>query len=257
MLTNHNPSLAGIVIYCLFVASAMAQNGGSAANSRGKTSAEKLQEYGIELSEPSLLAALSNSTPKVRVLAAMQLAADNDIDAIPAIERAFTYEENPLARVTLAVALESLHEPNGVDHLQAMCADTSLPIEVVFRATQALEVLNIASGGCADALLHSLNQSSDRDYRDSTVSVLPAVYRYVTPDKAEQILEKITNLLSDKTQQPSVRLTAGQALAQVGNPSSVQVIREAVLEETDPVMQASFQDDLHVFETHSDQKGQR
>jgi HEAT repeat protein len=216
MLVNRSPSLAGIVIGCLFAASAMAQNGGSAANSRGKTSAERLQEYGIELSESSLLAALSNSTPKVRLLAAMQLAADNDIDAIPAIERAFTYEENPLARVTLAVALGSLHEPRGVDYLQAMCADTAVPIEVLIRATEALEVLNIASGSCADALLHSLNQSSDRDYRDSTVSVLPLVYPFVTPGKADQIVEAITKLLSDKSQQPSVRLAAGHAIEEIG-----------------------------------------
>ena len=87
MLGNRTVQLIGIIICSCVAPPLTAQNGGISSSSLGKTSAEELRSYGIELSEPSLLAALRNANPRVRALAAHQLQSDRDTDAIPAIER--------------------------------------------------------------------------------------------------------------------------------------------------------------------------
>src|SRR6202012_2248743 len=130
------------------------------SSGRGKTSAEELKSYGIELSEPSLLAALRNANPRVRMLAAHQLQSDRDTDALPTIESALSVEKDPRVGVGIATALSAIHDPKGTEYLQAMCADTTQPIRVVFEAAQMLQLLDAPSGGCADAVLGSLNRTS-------------------------------------------------------------------------------------------------
>jgi len=248
MLVNRTAWLIEIILCSCVVTSLTAQNGDMTGGGRGKTTAEELKSYGIELSEPSLLAALRNSNPRVRVLAAHQLQGDHDTDAIPAIDSALSVEKDPLAGVRIATALSAMHDPKGTEYLQAMCADTRQPTRVVFEATQMLQLLDVPSGGCADAVLESLNTTSDIDYRDVVLSLLPAIYPEVSHEQAVRILQVIENLLRDTTQQPSVHLAAGQALAQIGLPSSVEVVQEAISRENDPVVRASFQSDLDVLE---------
>ncbi|MGA7316887.1 MAG: HEAT repeat domain-containing protein [Silvibacterium sp.] len=251
MLVNHAAWLIEIILCSCVATSLTAQNGGISSSGRGKSPAEELQSYGIELSQSSLLAALRNLNPRVRMLAAHQLQSDHDTDAIPAIESALSVEKDPRAGVGIATALSAMHDPKGTEHLQAMCADTTQPIRVVFDATQMLQLLDAPSGGCADAVLGSLNRTSDRDYRDVILSLLPAIYPEVSHEQAVRILQAIENLLRDTTQQASVRLAAGQALAQIGVPSSVEVVREAMSRENDPVIRASLQSDLNMLEKKS------
>ena len=251
MLVNHTAWLIEIILCSCVATSLAAQNGGMSSNDRGKSSSEELQSYGIELSQPSLLAALRNSNPRVRMLAAHQLQSDHDTDAIPAIESALSAEKDPRTGVGIATALSAFHDPKGTEYLQAMCADSTQPIRVVFEATQMLQLLDAPSGGCADAVLGSLNSANDRDYRDAVLSLLPDIYREVSHEQAVRILQATENLLSDTTQQPSVRLAAGHALAQIGLPSSVEVVQEAISRENDPVVRASFQSDLNMLEKKS------
>jgi HEAT repeat protein len=251
MLRNHAAWLIEIILCSCVATSLMAQNGGMSSNDRGKSPAEELRSYGIELSEPSLLATLQNSNPRVRMLAAHQLQGDGDADAIPAIQSALSAEKDPRAGVGIATALSAMHDPKGTEYLQAMCADTTQPIRVVFEATQMLQLLDAPSRGCADALLESLNRTSDRDYRDVVLSLLPAIYPEVSKELSVRILHVIQNLLTDTTQQPSVRLAAGHTLAQIGVPSSVEVVQEAISMENDPVIRASLQSDLNMLEKKS------
>jgi HEAT repeat protein len=144
-----------------------------------------------------------------------------------------------------------MHDPKGTEYLHAMCADTTQPIRVVFEATQMLQLLDAPSGSCADEVLGSLNRTSDRDYRDVVLSLLPAIYPEVSNEQAIRILQAIEKLLRDTTQQPSVRLAAGQALAQIGLPSSVEVVQEALSRENDPLIRASLQADLNKLEKKS------
>jgi HEAT repeat protein len=251
MLLNPTAWLIEIILCSCVVTSLAAQKEDISGSNRGKTTAEELQSYGIEFSERSFVAALRNSNPRVRVLAAHQLQSDHDADAIPAIESALSDEKDPRAGVGIATALSALHDPRGTEYLQAMCADTTQPIRVVFDAAQMLQVLDAPSAGCADVLLESLNSANDRDYRDVILSLLPAIYPEVSGEHAVRILETIQNMLKDTTQQPSVRLAAGQALAQIGVPSSAEVVRDALLREDDPVVRASLKSDLNMLEKRS------
>ncbi|MGA7860160.1 MAG: hypothetical protein WCA11_19645, partial [Terracidiphilus sp.] len=62
---------------------------------RPRPLAEALRSHGVtDLSEKSLLAALKNSDPAVRSLAANKLAEDGYADAGPSIEAALTDEKN-------------------------------------------------------------------------------------------------------------------------------------------------------------------
>lgn len=235
-----------ILIGCLFALLSIAQENNSVASHRGKSSAEALRDYGIELTEPSLVAALGNPNPKVRVDAAMVLAEVRDFDKIPAIQRAFAAEQNSMTRLGLASALASLHDASGIQYLQATCANSASSAREVFPALWALDALSLPSSGCADNLLSLIDR--DVDERDALLSLLPDVYRGATPEDSERILKTAEGMLLDVNQQPSVRLAAGSSLAQMGAPSSVETIRSALSREADPTMRSSFELNLRTIE---------
>ena len=213
-------------------------------SSRGKTSAEALREYGIDLSEPALLKALKNPNGRIRILAAHQLANDNDADAVPAVEQAFVDERESMARVGIATALVSLHDPNGAKDLEAMCIDGKLPIQSVVAATQMLQMLFISSGVCLPRVLQSLANPAEIDYRDVTISLLPSTSRGLSSEQTVNIVATIEHFLLDQRQQPAVRLQAGNALAEMGSSSSTGVLQTALTNEKDATMRSSFQADL-------------
>jgi HEAT repeat protein len=89
----------------------------------------------------------------------------------------------------------------------------------------------------------------DKDYRNTAVTLLPALYRESTPEQAARIVTTIEEMLADRAQDPSVRVRAGNALAEIGQPSSVEVISEAISETDDPVLKASLERNLNALET--------
>ncbi|RZU43082.1 hypothetical protein BDD14_4702 [Edaphobacter modestus] len=72
-----------------------------------------LCEPGVDASEPSLIAALKNSNPEVRSLAAAELAEKHEDLAKPAIENALSAETNTRARIDIAASLVSMSDPVG------------------------------------------------------------------------------------------------------------------------------------------------
>jgi HEAT repeat protein len=247
-MIRHANWLIGTMATCLFLTPAGAQNGGAITSSRGSTSAEALRSYGVELSEQSLLVALCNVNPKIRALAADQLSHDHHFDAIPAIERAFSIEKDPMTRVGIAAALVAMHDPTGAEHLQTMCSDPAQSIRIVFEATQMLQLFGQSSGGCAAAILGSVNRVGDADYRAVVLSLLPTIYREVPGNQTNRIVSVIENLLSDETQQPAVIIAASSALSQIGSASSVEVVRGAIVREKEPAVRASLEEDLAALE---------
>jgi HEAT repeat protein len=248
MSHNRSARLFG-TMSCLCVAVvAIGQKGALDKSSRGKTSAEELTALGINLSEPSLLNALSNTNPRVRMLAAYQLEDSQYVDSTAAIEHALSVEKDPMTRVGIATALAGLHDPQGIEHLQTMCADTAVPIRAVIAAAQMLQILNSSNIGCTDTFLKSLTNDREKDYRDVTLSLLPALYRESTPEQSNLIVTAIQKLLRDRTQEPAVRMAAGDALAEIGLPSSSEVIREAVSQEADSTVRASLESNLNALE---------
>jgi HEAT repeat protein len=240
--------LVEITICLCFAVSTWGQNPEFSASSRGKTSAEELTALSIDLSEPSLLDALSNTSPRVRWLAAGQLLAGHHVDATSAIERALSVERDPMTRVGMATSLAGFHDPQGIEHLQTMCADTTVPIQPLISAAQSLENFNSSNAGCTDVLLDDLTNDRDKDYRNTTVTLFPALYKESTPEQAARIVNVIETVLADKTQDSSVRLVAGNTLAEIGSPSSQDAMMQAISQAENPVLRKSLERNLSALE---------
>jgi HEAT repeat protein len=160
---NYVSRLSSLAVICsLFFRAAIAQ-GIPPVSHRGRSSAEALNSYGIDVSKESLLAALSNANPRVRVLAADQLAYQHDSDAVPAIEQAYSVEKDSMTRVGIAAALSSLKDPAGVEFLQTICRDGTSPIKTTIAAAQMLELFDASGKECIDIIISSLTRPADAD----------------------------------------------------------------------------------------------
>jgi HEAT repeat protein len=208
------------------------------------TLTEALRASGIDTAPASLIAALKNNDPYLRSLAAHKLAEDRIREAIPLIESALAAEANPRARIGLAGALAAFDDPKGVEQLQAICSDSTLPIAVTIESATYLEMAHFPSAACVDTILNALKIDSSAPDRDSAISVLAAIYREASPDQASRILVAIEGLLKDPAQQMNVHLMASHALAQIGASSSIGAFNVAILRERDPNMKAWIQADL-------------
>lgn len=215
------------------------------------TVAEALKDRGINRAPASLTAALRNSDPYVRSLAANMLAQDRDLEEVPQIEAALTVETDPQARIGISGALSSLHDPKGAESLWAMCTDPKLPIRFVIESASHLQLLRLPSGICADTIIDSLIIESDASYRDYALNSLPPMYKEVSPSQQARILAAVEGLLKDPAQQTNVRLAAGHALTQIGSLSSVDAFNAAILREKDANMKRWLQDDLNALRRSS------
>lgn len=231
-----------------FLAFGITQAQTTLINSRGKTTAEVLRDYGIGSSEPSLLKALQNPNARIRVLAAHQLAVNLDKGAIPAVEHAFQEERDSMARVGIATAMASLHDPNGLEHLQEICADNAGEVKAAITAVQMIQMLRGIPAGCTDAMLNRLQEAGSKDYRDAIIPMLADLYSTATNDQAAKIVSGIEQMLTDKDQQPSIKLAAGQSLAQIGVSSALPALKYAVSTERDAVVSAALKNDLEVLQ---------
>jgi hypothetical protein len=211
--------LLKVLAVCLFVAAQAAQNG-SKVDPLLRTDTQ-LRSYGIEITPESLLAALSNSNPRVRYLSAFQLVDTVGKDALPAIKSALAAEADPFARVEFAIALVAAKDPAGMEHLKGMCADTTLSLSGIDMATQTLQQFQLPSGHCAEAIVASLPQPGDGEWRAIALTLLPAIYVEVPQERKDRIVIAIEDMLRDKQQEPSVHLRASEALAQIGLPSAI------------------------------------
>lgn len=229
---------------CLTPVLVDAQNDGTLTGHHSRPAAEELRVRGIDLSRKSLISALSNGDSQIRVLAANQLAHNRDSDAVPSIEEALSTEKQPEAQIGIAVALWVLNDPKGVEQLHAMCRDPSLPVTFVIRAVQALENTHSSTADCAEIVLSSLRKQDNAYYVADILTLLPSLQHDVSLERSLEIVRSLENLLNDQRRQVAVRLQAGHALAEIGSPSSSEVIRQALLREPDPVIRACYQEDL-------------
>lgn len=202
-----------------------------------KPYSDVLREHGIDTSEPSLIAALSNSDPLVRSTAAYQLLAEHDYLARPAIVKALSAETDNQAKMGIASALVGFGDPVGAKTLESMCTDATLPVDVTFRVVQQIAMVRLSQpklvsvGKCADVVLAAFD-SANQDYqRRELVSVLPSMIHDVPKDKADRMVTVAQNLLTAK--EPATRMGAGDALAQMGSTASIESLRNAIQNEPD------------------------
>ena len=205
-----------------------------------------LCEHGIDTSEPSLIAALKNSDPEVRSLAAAELAEKQlnekqDDLAKPAIENALSAETNTRARITIAASLMSMGDPVGVKILNGMCTDASLPVEDTVIVVQQIAIADHSTGICADVVLDAIEHARP-DYQMDLITVFPSIYKDVPKEKADRMVTDAQNLL--ESQDVTTRMRASQALAEMGSTTSIGRIRTVIINERDPVIRAWHQSNL-------------
>src|SRR2546430_3563860 len=109
------------VLLLLTFAATFAQQSSEVGTANLYRYGELLQQHHIELTKSALLRALKNSDEAVRYLAAMKLAEDKSVDAIPAIEEALAVERVLRDRVNIALALGLLGDQTGPTELKKVC----------------------------------------------------------------------------------------------------------------------------------------
>lgn len=109
MIVNCRFVVVAPLIFSMGAGAAFAQQQAPEVSARIQTFQEVLISHGVtDSSEGTLIAALSDSDPRVRVIAAMKLGDDHHDDAAPAIESALSREQELHAEVGLSKALWEL-----------------------------------------------------------------------------------------------------------------------------------------------------
>jgi HEAT repeat protein len=228
------PLLILPLVSVMFVGS-LAQRTPKMANGSLATFGELLRKHNIELSHPALLQALRGADADVRYLAAMKLAEDKAVDAIPAIEAALVAERVPRNRVNIAVALGLLGSKSGHDELKKVCADEDFPSEFRLYAVRYVFDLGIENDeGCLHAaeeivqLVDSENRSVDNRV---TARELLARFRNLTSEEAQTVFDLVLHGLNDP--EPTVRMGASSALATLGDRDAIPYLKAAIADEQD------------------------
>ncbi len=235
-------SLIASVIAIAMLPNAFAQQAPEIGSVKLYRYGDLLRKHGIELTEPSLLRALENPDANVRFLAAMKLAEDKTVDAIPAIKEALIAEKIPRDRVNMAVALGLLGDQSGKDELKKVCADSSVSPEFQLYAVRYMFDLHSQDGDCLRAA-EQIAQSKDAKPGDriSALGLLPR-FQNLTAGESHKVFELVLKCLEDP--EPIVRMAASDALAGAGNPSAARYLEAAMAEEQDESVRLAIQRDL-------------
>ena len=215
---------------------------GAASNGGLRSFAYVLASHGVtDLSEESLISALTHSDPEVRSAAAMKLAEDHHDDAAPAVESALSREQDLNVQIALAEGLWGLHDGKGIAHLHAMCTNSSLKFTTLISVIDALGITHSPSGVCAETFFAAMGRSKEPGEIAAGTTRLSVIFRDATPEQARRILTTLQLLLADTKQEADIRLEASQALANIGTPECAEAIRAAISEEQNPDIRVFFE----------------
>jgi hypothetical protein len=210
---------------------------------------EGLASHGLtDLSEESLIAALSHSDPQVRTIAAMKLAEDHHDDAASAIRSALSREQDLKAQIGFSQALWELHDDYGIAHLHTMCVDSSLSFSTLISVVDALRLTHSPAGICAETFFAAMGRAKEPGEIAMGETRLSVIYCDSTPEQARRILMTLRLYLADRKQEAGIRLEASQALADIGTPECAEAIRAAISQEQNPDYRVFFEATLKGLE---------
>jgi HEAT repeat protein len=245
MIVRQQVLLLALVISSLGGIAAFAQEVGVVENVGSgplRSFAEDLASHGVtDLSEESLISALSNSDPEVRSVAALKLAEDHHDDAAPAVESALSREQDPNAQIAISEGLWGLHDDKGIAHLHAMCANPSLKFTTLISVIDALSITRSPAGVCAETFFAAMGRTKEPGEIAAGTTRLSVIYRDATPSQALRILTTLRSLLADTGQEADIRLEASKALAEIGTPECAAAIRSAISQEQNPDIRVFFE----------------
>ena len=207
------------------------------------TFGELLRRHNIELTQSALIAALKNPDPEVRDLAAQKLAEDRATEAIPAIIQALASEKVPWTRMNIAFAMAQMGESIGFDTLEDNCKNKDTTEDIRARSAEYLTRFNRESTTCLSAVLDVLKDGSN-GYRMVAASLLPKYHDLSTED-SEKVFMGLAGALH--APDPSVRMAAGRALADLGDRRGIPELERAVGGEKGEIVRSQPEEDLTIL----------
>jgi len=231
------------VLLLLTFAATFAQQSSEVGTANLYRYGELLQQHHIELTKSALLRALKNSDEAVRYLAAMKLAEDKSVDAIPAIEEALAVERVLRDRVNIALALGLLGDQTGPTELKKVCAGTNFVREFRLYAVRYMFDLHFQKD---EDCLHAAEEIVESKKIDSgdRISALELLQRFqtLTAEESDKVLKLVLKRLEDS--EPVVRMAAGNAVASLGNASAIPYLEAAIAREQDESVRSVFERDM-------------
>ena len=211
----------------------------SAFGSRPETITEALKRHHVALTRSALVAALQNSDPEIRGLAATQLAEEKATDVVPDIVQALTNEHAPLTRVNIAFALAQLGNEKGVKTLESACHESETVGGVRMRAAMYMVDFLHRNACFADVLDVLDSRNGDQaGNRIQALSLAPS-FKGLSEDESRRLLAATINNLQDTT--AAVRISASDALVRLGDASAVPHLQQAVSVEQDSVVRDALE----------------
>jgi HEAT repeat protein len=168
-----------------------------------ETFADGLARHHIELTETALIAALQNPDGEVRSLAAAQLAASDDRQALKAILDALEVENDIQVQVNLAGAATWLGSQRALDRLQRLCQNLNVP------ATARLDAARYVSNKELSTCYPVVEQIEQTD-PDASIRVLAIEAAMTYRGQSDEAQALAVSALSDSN--PIVRIAAVEAL---------------------------------------------
>lgn len=180
--------------------------------------------------------------PNVRYLAAMQLAQDQSLVAVGAIQNALASETVPRTRVNLALALGLLGDPVGRKELLSICADKTYVPEFRLYAVRYMFDLHFND---EQECLSATEQGTTSENIGDRVSALSLLTQFHVDGKQAEVRDILVTHLSDS--EPTVRLAAANALLQMHDLAAIPFLRQAIAVERDASVRAALQSALDRF----------
>jgi HEAT repeat protein len=209
-----------------------------AGNGRMPTLAEQLQQHKIALTRKALTSALRNADAEIRELAALKLAEDGAKESIPVMEDAFAVESSEGAKVNIAFALAQLGDENGIVALTNACRDSALGTGSRLQAVRY--TLDLNNNSCMTVVVAILRSHSEDDatYRMEALSLIPS-FKHVSREDSQELLQSALGNLTDPT--PAVRISAGDALARLGDIAAVPYLNDAAARDPDEMVRTQLE----------------
>jgi HEAT repeat protein len=213
--------------------------------------AEVMQRHGIALTTQSLVEALRNQDELVRVAAAMELAHRKAIDATPLMVEALNEEKTRKVQMEIAYSLARIGEETGKEAgliaLQSICHDKNAPSRD--RLLAARYSLDFKNEGCLGDVIEILEmpQLHDTDFQLQIqgLSLVPR-FEHASEDDSKRIRSAAAESMSSPD--PTVRMTAADALAKRGDKSAIQTLKGAIAVEQNELVRSSMSGSLNTLE---------